>query len=82
MMIVNWLEYALALVVVLGILIFVHELGHFLAAKYFRVRVETFSLGFGPRLFGFRRGDTEVPVTVRFAGALGECLGELGYVRP
>lgn len=45
-------------IVLLGLLIFVHELGHFLVAKYFKVRVEVFSLGFGPKLFQFKRGDT------------------------
>jgi regulator of sigma E protease len=42
----------------LGLLIFVHELGHFLAAKWAGVRVEVFSFGFGPFLFSFRKGDT------------------------
>jgi len=45
--------------VVLGIMIFVHEWGHFIAAKLSGVRVEVFSLGFGPRLAGFKRGDTD-----------------------
>jgi regulator of sigma E protease len=45
-------------VVLLGLLIFVHELGHFLVAKYFGVRVEVFSLGFGKKIFQFKRGDT------------------------
>lgn len=45
--------------VVLGIMIFVHEWGHFVAAKLSGVRVEVFSLGFGPRLAGFKRGDTD-----------------------
>lgn len=49
----------LALAVVLGVMIFVHELGHFMAAKYFGVRVIRFSLGFPPRLFGIKRGDTD-----------------------
>ena len=49
----------LAFVFVLGVLIFVHELGHFLAAKFFKVRVEQFALGFGTRLFGFKRGGTD-----------------------
>jgi regulator of sigma E protease len=43
----------------IGLVVFVHELGHFLVAKRCGVRVETFSLGFGPRLFGFKRGDTD-----------------------
>ncbi len=44
--------------VLLGVLIFIHELGHFLVAKYFNVKVETFSLGFGPKIFKFVRGET------------------------
>src|SRR5262245_49431786 len=43
----------------IGLVVFVHELGHFLVAKRCGVRVETFSLGFGPRLLGFKRGDTD-----------------------
>lgn len=42
----------------LGLLIFVHELGHYLVAVYFGVRVETFSLGFGKKLFSYKRGET------------------------
>ena len=49
----------LATVIVLGVLIFVHELGHFAAAKAVGVEVQRFSIGLGPRLFGFRRGETE-----------------------
>ena len=43
----------------IGLVVFVHELGHFLVAKRCGVRVEVFSLGFGPRLLGFKRGGTE-----------------------
>lgn len=43
----------------LFILVLVHELGHFLAAKLFKMRVERFSIGFPPRLFGFKKGDTD-----------------------
>ena len=46
-------------VVLLGLVIFVHELGHFLMAKWRGVRVLRFSLGFGPKLWGFTRGETE-----------------------
>ena len=49
----------LATVVLLGVLIFIHELGHFLAAKAVDIRVERFSIGLGPRLMGFTRGETE-----------------------
>ena len=45
-------------VLLLGILIFIHELGHFLAARYFGVKVEVFSLGFGPKILKYKRGDT------------------------
>ena len=46
----------LSAIVVLGLLVFVHELGHFLVAKRAGVAVTTFSLGFGPRVFGIKRG--------------------------
>src|SRR5580698_10744447 len=49
----------LSVTLVLGIMIFVHEWGHFVAAKLFGVRVDVFSFGFGPRLFGVKRGDTD-----------------------
>ena len=49
----------LATVIVLGVLIFVHELGHFLAARAVDIEVQRFSIGFGPRVFGFQRGETE-----------------------
>ena len=49
----------IAVSIVLGIMIFVHEWGHFIAAKLSGVRVEVFSLGFGTRLFGVKRGDTD-----------------------
>jgi len=52
----NWL---LPGALVLGIVIFVHELGHFLVAKWRKVRVIRFSLGFGPALVKFTRGETE-----------------------
>lgn len=49
----------LATIIVLGVLIFVHELGHFWAAKAVGVEVQRFSIGLGPRVFGFQRGETE-----------------------
>lgn len=48
-----------ATLIVLAVLIFVHELGHFAAAKAVGVEVQRFSIGLGPKLFGFRRGETE-----------------------
>ena len=56
----------------LGVLIFVHELGHFLMARRIGVRVLTFSLGFGPKLFSFRRGDTEYCISADPARRLRE----------
>jgi regulator of sigma E protease len=66
----------LAFVFVLGVLIFVHELGHFLMARRIGVRVLTFSLGFGPKLFGFRRGDTEYCVSAIPLGGYVKMAGE------
>jgi regulator of sigma E protease len=55
----SFITDVVVVVLVLGLMIFVHELGHFLAAKFFRVRVLVFSLGFGPRLLHWTRGDTD-----------------------
>ena len=57
--IVQFAQTALSFIVVLGILVFVHEFGHFIVAKSFKIGVPVFSLGFGPRLWGFRRGETD-----------------------
>lgn len=61
-----------AFILVLGFLIFAHESGHFFVAKFFKVRVLVFSFGFGKRLFGFRKGDTDYRVSLIPLG---------GYVR-
>jgi regulator of sigma E protease len=53
----------LATIIVLGVLIFVHELGHFWAAKAVGIEVQRFSIGLGPRIFGFQRGETEYVVS-------------------
>ena len=55
---------AVAVVVVLGVMIVVHEFGHYAAAKYFGVRVEVFSVGFGKRLWGFKRGETDYRISL------------------
>ncbi len=65
-----------AVAVVLGLIVFIHELGHFLAAKFFNVRVETFSLGFGARLIGFRRGETDYRISVLPLGGYVRMAGE------
>src|SRR5687767_1603870 len=66
----------LAFVFVLGVLIFVHELGHFLMARRIGVRVLTFSLGFGPKLLAFKRGDTEYCVSAIPLGGYVKMAGE------
>jgi len=64
--------------ILIGVMILIHELGHFWAARFFDVRVETFSFGFGPRLFGFRRGETDYRVSaVFFLGGFVKMAGEL-----
>jgi regulator of sigma E protease len=70
------LTNAAVVVVVLGVMIFVHELGHFVAAKWFGVRVLTFSLGFGKRLFGFKRGDTDYRLSLLPLGGYVKMAGE------
>jgi regulator of sigma E protease len=66
----------LAFLFVLGILIFVHELGHFLMARRFGIRVITFSLGFGPKLVRIRRGDTEYAISAIPLGGYVKMAGE------
>jgi len=65
-----------ALIVVLGIIIFFHESGHFLLAKAFGMRVFIFSFGFGKRLFGFKRGDTDYRVSLIPLGGYVKLEGE------
>src|SRR6058998_4045294 len=57
---------------VLGLMILVHEWGHFIVARLFGVRVDVFSIGFGPRLFGWKRGATDYRISALPFG---------GYVR-
>lgn len=66
----------LATIIVIGILVFVHELGHFLAAKKMGVRVEIFSLGFGPKILGFLKGETEYRISLIPLGGYVKLYGE------
>jgi len=66
----------LSFLFVLGVLIFVHELGHFLAARRLGVRVLTFSLGFGPKILKFTRGDTEYCISAVPLGGYVKMAGE------
>jgi regulator of sigma E protease len=65
-----------AFAIVLGVLIFFHELGHFLVARFFGVGVEKFSLGFGPRLFGKHVGITDYRVSAIPLGGYVKMVGE------
>src|SRR5712692_10911093 len=66
------MDWIIGMVLVLGVMILVHEWGHFIMARLFGVRVDVFSIGFGPRLFGWKRGATDYRVSAIPLG---------GYVR-
>src|SRR3984957_17993558 len=68
----DFLHYVVGIGLVLGLMILVHEWGHFAMARFFKVRVDVFSIGFGPRLFGWKRGDTDYRLSALPLG---------GYVR-
>jgi RIP metalloprotease RseP len=63
------------LLVLIGVMILIHELGHFWAARYFGVGVEVFSFGFGPRLFGFKRGETDYRFSALMFGGYVKMMG-------
>lgn len=67
-------------IVVLGVLIFVHELGHFLVAKSFNVKIEKFSLGFGPKLLSKKIGETEYILSALPLGGYVKMFGETGII--
>ncbi len=64
------------LLVLIGVMILIHELGHYWAARLFDVHVEAFSFGFGPRLFGFRRGETDFRFSLILFGGYVKMAGE------
>ena len=68
----------IAFLFVIGILVFIHELGHFLLAKWSGVRVEKFSLGFGKKIFSFKRGETEYLLSMLPLGGYVKMYGEGG----
>jgi len=70
------MQAVIAFIVVLAVLIFVHELGHFLVARACRVRVLTFALGFGPTLFSRKRGETEYALKAFPLGGYVKMFGE------
>src|ERR1700688_260510 len=71
-----FLTSTVSMVVVLGIMVLVHEFGHYAVAKLCGVRVEVFSIGFGKRLFGFRKGDTDYRVSAIPLGGYVKMSGE------
>ena len=72
------LDYLLPFIVVLGVLVFVHELGHYLAARQCRVAVQVFSIGFGPELFGFNdRAGTRWKISAFPLGGYVKMLGDM-----
>jgi regulator of sigma E protease len=73
----GFFEDVLWLLVLIGVMINIHELGHFWAARFFDVKVEAFSFGFGTKLFGFRRGETEYRVSLLPIGGYVKMAGEL-----
>ena len=69
-------DYILPFILLLGILVFIHELGHFLVAKYFNIKVEAFSLGFGPKIIKYRYGETEYCISAIPLGGYVKLFGE------
>ncbi|MGA3011740.1 MAG: RIP metalloprotease RseP [Terracidiphilus sp.] len=65
-----------AFIVLVGVMVVVHEFGHFAVAKLCKVRVEEFSFGFGPRLFGYKYGDTDYKVCLLPVGGFVKMAGE------
>src|SRR5512132_3218900 len=67
---------AVTMAIVLGVMILIHEGGHYAAAKFFKVRGEGFSIGVGTRLFGFRRGETDYRISALPLGGYVKMSGE------
>jgi regulator of sigma E protease len=72
----HFLLTAVTMAVVLGVMILIHEWGHYAAAKFFKVRVEVFSIGFGKRLLGFRKGETDYRISAIPLGGYVKMSGE------
>lgn len=72
----DFLVSAASFIILVGAIIVVHEGGHFIVAKLCRVRVEAFSIGFGPRLFGFKIGETDYKVCLLPLGGFVKMTGE------
>jgi len=72
----HFLVTAFTMAIVLGVMILIHEWGHYAAAKFFKVRVEVFSIGFGKRLLGFRKGETDYRISAIPLGGYVKMSGE------
>ncbi|MCD4699233.1 MAG: site-2 protease family protein, partial [Phycisphaerae bacterium] len=72
----RWVWPILLFVIGLGLMIFVHELGHCLVAKWVGIKVERFALGMGPRLFGIKRGETDYCLCAIPLGGYVKMLGQ------
>src|SRR5579862_3540969 len=72
----DFITSILAVGVVLGFMILIHEFGHYITAKWFGVRVEVFSIGFGKRLTGFRKGETDYRISAIPLGGYVKMSGE------
>ena len=72
----DFLVSAVAFIVLVGVMVVVHEFGHFAVAKLCGVRVEAFSVGFGPRLFGIKYGETDYKVCLLPLGGYVKMTGE------
>ena len=74
--IIPYIKTAILAIIPLGFIIFIHELGHFYAAKRCGIKVNTFSLGFGPKLIGFQRDETEYKISLLPFGGYVQMEGE------
>jgi len=72
----GWLAWIILMVIGFGLLVVVHELGHFLAAKWVGIRVEEFAIGFGKRLWAFRKGETEYRLNILPLGGYVKMTGQ------
>ncbi len=71
------IEYVLAFLILIGVMINIHEAGHYFAARWFDVKIDAFSFGFGTRLFGFKRGETDFRFSAIPFGGYVKMAGEL-----
>ena len=72
----SYIQMAVVFILVLGSMVVIHEFGHFIVAKFFGIRVDVFSVGFGKRLFGIKRGDTDYRVSLIPLGGYVKMAGE------